>query len=46
MNLMVTGDMTRDQVVDMIMDQVKSLDSNASIRLLDGYYKVNIYNFL
>ena len=41
MNGMVTGDMTRDHVVDMIMDQVKSLENNASMRLLDGYYKVS-----
>ena len=41
MNGMVTGDMTRDQVVDMIMDQVNSLEINANMRLMDGYYKVS-----
>jgi len=39
-NVSVTGDMTREQVVEEVQRQLKAMEAN-QIRLQDGFYKVN-----
>ena len=40
-NIMVTAEMTRDQVVTEIKNKLKEMEENKKARLLDGYYKAN-----
>ena len=39
-NLNVSGDMSKDDVVTEVLNSIKEIEDN-QIKLLDGYYKVN-----